>query len=129
MAKKKNKRENDMTTDMGKAKKQVVVSPNDFKSTSLSVFDVSNRYGLASQAIFAKEADLSNSPTGYVVVAKPIKVREKPRKGCVKNDDQLEQISFSQKQRVEDIGYSKGLQNNSILRDGKCQNGLEELEV
>ena len=85
------------------------MNPNDVKSTSLSVYDVSNRSGLASQASSAEEADLSNSPIGYVVVAKPVEVGEKPSKGCVKNDDQLEQISFSQKERVEDIDSGKGL--------------------
>ena len=69
--------------------------PNDVKFASLFVSDVSNRFGLESQAISAEEADLSNSPVGYVVVAKPVEVGEKPSKGCVKNDDQLEQISFS----------------------------------
>ena len=58
-----------------------------------------------------------------------MEVGEKPSKGCVKNDDQLEQISFSQKERVEDIGFGKGLQNNCILGAGKCQNGSKELEV
>ena len=40
-AEKENKRKNDMTTDMGKEEKRVVVSPNDVKSASLSVSDVS----------------------------------------------------------------------------------------
>lgn len=127
-AEKANKRKNDMTTDMGKAEKRAAVSPNDVKSASLSISDVSNKSGLASQASSAEEADLSDSPAGYVAVAKPVEVREKPSKGCVKNDDQLEQISFSQKERVEDIGSGKGLQNSCILRAGKCQNGSEELE-
>lgn len=127
-AEKANKRKNDMTTDMGKAEKRAAVSPNDVKSASLSVSDVSNRSGLASQASSAEEVDLSNSTAGYVAVAKPVEVGEKPSKGCVKNDDQLEQRSFSQKERVEDIGSGKGLQSSCILRAGKCQNGSEELE-
>ena len=85
------------------------MSPNDVKPASLSVYDVSNRFGLTSQASSTEEVDLSNSPAGYVVVAKPVEVEEKPSKGCVKNDDQLEQISFSQKERVEDIDSGKGL--------------------
>ena len=85
------------------------MNPNDVKSTSLSVYDVSNRSGLACQASSVEEVDMSNSLVGYVFVGKPVEVGENPSKGCVKNDDQLEQISFSQKERVEDIGSGKGL--------------------
>ena len=55
-----------MTTDMGKAEKRAVLSPNDVKFASLPVSDVSNRYGLESQEIYPEEADLSNSHAGYV---------------------------------------------------------------
>ena len=114
-----------MTTDMGKAEKWVAVSPNDVKFASLSVSDVSNRYGLKSQLSSAEEVDLANSPTVYVVVYKPVQVGENPSKGCVKNDNQLGKISFSQKERVEEIGSGKGLKNSFLLRAGKCQNGSE----
>jgi len=128
-AEKANKRKHDMKTDVGKAEKRAAVSPNNVKSASLSVSDVSNRSGLASQTSSAEEPDHSSSTAGYGAIAKPVEVGEKPSKGCVKNGDQLEQKrSFTQKESVEEIGSGKGLQNSCILRAGKCQNGSEELE-
>lgn len=128
-AEKANKRKHDMRADVEKAEKRAAVSPNDVKSSSLSVSDVSNRSGLASQTSSAEEADLLSSTAGYGTIAKPVEDGEKPIKGRVQNDDQLEQKgSFNQKERVEEIGSGKGLQNSCILRAGKCQNGSEELE-
>lgn len=128
-AEKANKRKHDMTTDVGKAEKRAAVSPNDVKSASLAVSDVSNRSGLASQTSSTEEADLSSSIAEYGAIFRPVEVGEKPNKGCVKDDDQLQQKrSSSQKEKVEEIGSGKGLQNSRILRAGKCQNSSEELE-
>ncbi|KAH9301128.1 hypothetical protein KI387_012711, partial [Taxus chinensis] len=127
-AEKANKRKYECAVDVGKAEKRAAVSPNDGKCVYSLVSDVANKPKLLSQACSGEEADSLNSNVGGGTVLQHVDIVEGSSEGCLKSDNQVQDKSYNQKERTEEICSGTELSNDCVSRPGKFKNALEELE-